>query len=89
MDPGVIGRNEFGCFALDDIRFLDTGGGGLLGRNINAGSKGAPTQAKRGIEWATRHVPKRRSFDSRLNCLLRPKSGRNEFGCFALDDVRF
>ena len=53
MDPGVIGRNEFGCFALDDIRFLDTGGGGLLGRNINAGSKGEPTQAKRGLEWAT------------------------------------
>ena len=47
-----------------------------------------PTSAKTGQMWGTRRLMKGagrkcRSFNSRLNGLLRPKSGRNEFGRLA------
>jgi hypothetical protein len=37
------GRNEFGCFALEGIGFLDTGSGGLPGARLEWVTKGERT----------------------------------------------
>jgi hypothetical protein len=92
------GRNEFGGSALDDIRIFSTrvacdasccAVGGFLGSRKWMASRmgaGVTSLLLKGTFVTTR--TNRRSFDCAPELFVAPRSGRNEFGGSALDDIR-